>query len=246
MKKTRCEIFHDNFQNYKKYNIPKAQLVIADIPYNIGADAYGSNPMWYKGGDNSNGESKFAKKSFFNSDGYFKIAEYMHFCSRLLKPEPKEKGKAPAMIVFCAFDQIQTVADYGSRYGFSNWFPIFFCKNYSAQVLKANMRIVGATEFAVVLYRDKLPKFNNGRKIGDDGKPIRGTGHKAYCGTHDAKTCRKARIRITKEIFLYPEFKPELGAEYTAERYQYGKNVGYVVVVNGHRVNVRWNECEEV
>lgn len=64
MKKTRCEIFHDNFQNYKKYNIPKAQLVIADIPYNIGTDAYGSNPMWYKGGDNSNGESKFAKKSF--------------------------------------------------------------------------------------------------------------------------------------------------------------------------------------
>lgn len=180
MKRLRCEIFHDNFQNYKKYNVPKAQLVIADIPYNIGADAYGSNPMWYNGGDNSNGESKFAKKSFFNSDGYFKIAEYMHFCSRLLKPEPKEKGKAPAMIVFCAFDQIQTVAEYGARYGFKKWFPIFFCKNYSAQVLKANMRIVGATEFAVVLYRDKLPKFNNGRKTGEDGKPIRGTGHMVF------------------------------------------------------------------
>lgn len=180
MKKTRCEVFHDNFQNYKKYNIPKAQLVIADIPYNIGADAYGSNPMWYNGGDNSNGESKFAKKSFFNSDGYFKIAEYMHFCSRLLKPEPKEKGKAPAMIVFCAFDQIQTVVEYGARYGFKKWFPIFFCKNYSAQVLKANMRIVGATEFAVVLYRDKLPKFNNGRRIGEDGKPIRGTGRMVF------------------------------------------------------------------
>lgn len=180
MKKLRCEIFHDNFQNYKKYNIPKAQLVIADIPYNIGADAYGSNPMWYNGGDNSNGESKFAKKSFFNSDGYFKIAEYMHFCSRLLKPEPKEKGEAPAMIVFCAFYQIQTVVEYGARYGFKKWFPIFFCKNYSAQVLKANMRIVGATEFAVVLYRDKLPKFNNGRRIGEDGKPIRGTGHMVF------------------------------------------------------------------
>lgn len=180
MKKLRCEIFHDNFQNYKKYNIPKAQLVIADIPYNIGANAYGSNPMWYNGGDNSNGESKFAKKSFFNSDGYFKIAEYMHFCSRLLKPEPKEKGKAPAMIVFCAFYQIQTVVEYGARYGFKKWFPIFFCKNYSAQVLKANMRIVGATEFAAVLYRDKLPKFNNGRRIGEDGKPIRGTGHMVF------------------------------------------------------------------
>ena len=35
------------------------------------------------------------------------------------------------------------------------------------------MRIVGATEHAVVLYRDKLPKFNNGRQIGEDGKPIK-------------------------------------------------------------------------
>lgn len=58
-----------------------------------------------------------------------------------------------------------------------NSYPLFFTKNYSAQVLKANMRIVGATEFAVVLYRDKLPKFNNGRQIDQEtGKPIRGTG----------------------------------------------------------------------
>lgn len=171
------QLFNDNFQNYKRYGIPKAQLVIADIPYNVGEDAYGSNPMWYKGGDNKNGESKFAKSSFFRTDGYFKIAEYMHFCNRMLKPEPKEKGKAPAMIVFCSFEQIQTVVAYGRRYGFMHYIPLFFCKNYSAQVLKANMRIVGATEFAVVLYRDKLPKFNNGRQIDEQtGKPIRGTG----------------------------------------------------------------------
>jgi site-specific DNA-methyltransferase (adenine-specific) len=33
------ELFNDHFQNYKVYGIPKAQLVIADIPYNIGKDA---------------------------------------------------------------------------------------------------------------------------------------------------------------------------------------------------------------
>lgn len=163
--KIKAELYHDNFQNYKRYNIPKAQLVIADIPYNIGVDAYASNPMWYKDGNNKNGESKLAKKSFFNSDGNFKIAEYMHFCSKLLVKEPKEKGKAPAMIVFCAFEQMQTVIDYGKRYGFMKSYPLFFVKNYSAQVLKANMKIVGATEFAVVLYRDKLPKFNNNGKM---------------------------------------------------------------------------------
>ena len=161
----KCELFNDNFQNFKKYNIPKAQLVICDIPYNVGDKAYGSNPMWYIGGDNSNGESKLAKKSFFNSDGYFKIAEYFHFCNRLVKPEPKERGKAPCMIVFCAFEQLQTVIEYAARYGFVKYIPLVFIKNYSPQVLKANMRVVGATEYALILYRDKLPKFNNDGKM---------------------------------------------------------------------------------
>ena len=161
----KVELFNDNFQNFKKYNIPKAQLVIADIPYNLGANAYASNPMWYIGGDNKNGESKKAGKAFFNSDGNFNIAEYFHFCNRLLKKEPKERGKAPAMIVFCAFEQIPTVVQYGQKYGFQHSYPLVFIKNYSSQVLKANMKIVGATEYAVVLYRDKLPKFNNGGKM---------------------------------------------------------------------------------
>lgn len=173
----KCEFYHDNFQNYKRYNIKKAQLVIADIPYNIGDNAYGSNPQWYQGGDNKNGESSFAKSNFFNGDGQFNIAEYFHFCNKLLIKEPKEKGKAPAMIVFCAFEQIQTVVEYGKKHGFKHSYPLIFCKNYSAQALKANMKIVGATEYAVVLYRDKLPKFNNGRQIDPEtGKPIRGTG----------------------------------------------------------------------
>lgn len=59
------KLFRDNFQNYKRYNIPKAQLVIADIPYNLGVNAYASSPQWYVGGDNKNGESKKAKSTFF-------------------------------------------------------------------------------------------------------------------------------------------------------------------------------------
>ena len=170
------EIYHDNFQNYKKYNIKKAQLVIADIPYNLGVNAYASNPMWYEGGNNKNGESKKAASTFFNGDGQFNIAEYFHFCNKLLIREPKEKGKAPAMIVFCAFEQIPTVVEYGKKHGFLHSYPIIFCKNYSAQVLKANMKIVGATEYAVVLYRDKLPKFNNGRQYDENGNLIKGSG----------------------------------------------------------------------
>ncbi len=160
------ELYHDNFQNYKRYNIPKAQLVIADIPYNIGNNAYASSTEWYIDGDNSKGESKKAGKQFFNTDSNFNIAEFMHFCSRMLKKEPKKAGEAPAMIVFCSFEQMQMVIDYGKKYGFNNSYPLYFIKNYSPQVLKANMKIVGATEHAVVLYREKLPKFNNnGRMI---------------------------------------------------------------------------------
>ena len=32
----KVELFNDNFQNYKRYDIPKAQQVRADIPYNLG------------------------------------------------------------------------------------------------------------------------------------------------------------------------------------------------------------------
>lgn len=179
-KKVKTELYNDNFQNYKRYNIPRAQLVIADIPYNIGSNFYGSNPEWYKGGDNKNGESKLAKKAAFNSDFNFNIAEYFHFCNRLLKKEPKEKGQAPCMIIFCAFEQIESVKNYAKKYGFKNSIPLVFIKNYSAQVLKANMRICGATEYALVLYRDKLPKFNNGRQYDENGKVIRGTGHMIF------------------------------------------------------------------
>jgi site-specific DNA-methyltransferase (adenine-specific) len=154
-------------QNWKKYPIQKAQLIIADVPYNIGNNFYGSNPMWYNGGDNSNGESKLAGKAAFNSDFNFNLYEYFHFCSRLLKKEPRhggERGKssnAPCMIVFCSFEQISTLINAAEKHGFAHNIPLVFIKNYSPQVLKANMRIVGATEYALLLYRSYLPKFNN-------------------------------------------------------------------------------------
>ena len=101
------ELFNDHFQNFKAYGIPKAQLIIADVPYNLGANAYASNPAWYVDGDNKNGESALAGKQFFDTD-----------------------------------------------------------KDFSAQVLKANMKVVGNCEYGLILYRDRLPKFNNdGRMI---------------------------------------------------------------------------------
>jgi len=168
-------LIHDHFQNFKVYQIPKAQLIIADVPYNLGNNAYASNPAWYKDGDNSNGESELAGKSFFDTDKDFRPAEFMHFCSTMLKPEKKikqvegekrQKGDAPCMILFCAFDQQMYFIELAKRYGLNNYINLVFRKNFSAQVLKANMKIVGNCEYGLVLYRERLPKFrNNGKMI---------------------------------------------------------------------------------
>lgn len=158
-------IYNDHFQNYKSYQIPKAQLIIADIPYNLGNNAYASNPAWYKDGDNKNGESDLAGKEFFDTDKNFKPAEFMHFCTQMMKKEPKEKNEAPCMIVFCAFDQQFFLIELAKKYGLNNYINLVFRKNYSAQVLKANMKIVGNCEYALLFYREKLPKFRNNKKM---------------------------------------------------------------------------------
>lgn len=184
--KTKCEIYRDSMQNYKRYAIPRAQLIIADVPYNVGSNFYGSNPMWYKGGDNANGESKLAGKAAFNSDFNFNLYEYFHFCSRMLRKDDTKKSirgrssDSPCMIVFCAFEQLQTLIAAAAKHGFVHYIPLVFVKNYSPQVLKANMRVVGATEYALVFYRDRLPKFRNGALRDENGKTIRGTGKMVF------------------------------------------------------------------
>lgn len=187
----RIELFNDHFQNWKKHLTCKAQLIIADVPYNLGKNAYASNPSWYIDGDNKNGESNLAGKEFFDTDIDFRPKEFMHFCSQMLVKEPKKgiteeelesgdyanvkeetigggkkKSQSPCMVLFCAFDELHYYIELAHQYGFKRYIPLVFRKNFSAQVLKANMKIVGNCEYGLVLYRDRLPKFNNeGRMI---------------------------------------------------------------------------------
>ena len=112
------ELFNDHFQNFKAYGIPKAQLIIADVPYNLGANAYASNPAWYVDGDNKNGESALAGKQFFDTDKDFRPAEFMHFCSQMLRKDKpikeeksegggRSKGGAAGMILLFRFEHEQ-------------------------------------------------------------------------------------------------------------------------------------------
>lgn len=146
----------------------------------LGNNAYASNPSWYIGGDNKNGESELAGKQFFDTDKDFRPAEFMHFCSQMLKPERKDgvdenediemignkrKSNAPCMILFCPFEQMHYYIELAARYGLKKYIPLIFRKNFLAQVLKANMKVVGNCEYGLILYRDKLPKFNNHGKM---------------------------------------------------------------------------------
>ena len=70
------------------------------------------------------------------------------------------------MILFCEFEQQFKYIELAKRYGLNNYINLVFRKKFSAQVLKANMKVVGNCEYGLLLYRDKLPKFNNdGRMI---------------------------------------------------------------------------------
>ena len=161
-KGVKCELYRDNFENAKSYNLPRAQLLVADIPYNIGTDFYGSSPSWYNGGDRAQGESEKAHKAAFDRDYSFNICNFFAFANRLLKKEPKTGEKdAPCMIVFCSFQQIPAVIKEAEKSGFKKYIFLVFVKPTSSQVLKSNMKVVGATEYALVLYRNKLPKFRN-------------------------------------------------------------------------------------
>lgn len=161
-----CELYNDHMEKHKRYPIRKAQLIIADIPYNLGNNAYASNPSWYKNGDNKNGESELAGSQFFDTDKDFKINNFFQFVKRMLKSEPKEVGKAPALIILCAFNQLSPLIEIAKKHGFKTMnHPFVFTKNYSGEVLKSNMRPVGACEYGLLFYRDKLPKFNNKGKM---------------------------------------------------------------------------------
>ena len=164
----KCELIRDHFQNAKQYQLPRCQCLIADVPYNLGKNFYASNPSWYNGGEVENGASDKAGKAAFNTDYSFNIADFFSFATRLLKKEPGRGEKdAPCILIFCSFQQIPEIITEAEKHGFKHYIPLVFIKSTSAQVLKANMKVVGATEYALILYRDKLPKFRNTDENGE-------------------------------------------------------------------------------
>lgn len=150
--------YNDNFMNYRNYKMKKAKLILTDIPYCIGFNAYASNPQWWKDGNISKGYSEKAKQEFFKNDSNFNIDNFLEFCSDNLE----ENG---SVIVFCSFIQQFEIISLMKKYGFKKYIPLVFIKNNSAEVLKANMRIVGACEYGLQLIKNRLPEFYNNKRM---------------------------------------------------------------------------------
>lgn len=56
----------------------------------------------------------------------------------------------------------------------------------------------------------------------------------------------RVRIRITESVPVWPQYRPEVGAVYQAERYPCFYQPGYVIESGGKRINIRAAECAEV
>ena len=132
----RIALYNDSFPKLENSRYKKGTAINWILPYQLGRNAYGSNPMWYKDGDNANGESEYAGKTFFDTDSFagFRIPPgILSFCSNLLIKEPKETGKAPCMFLFCAFEQQFELIEEAKKVGFNHYINIIliFQKNFS-------------------------------------------------------------------------------------------------------------------
>lgn len=150
-------LINDDYRNVELKE--KADLILIDIPYNIGKDAYASNPRWWIKGKITNGSSDKADTKFFEKDENFNIDSMLIYIQKNLK----ENKKA---VIFCSYEQQFEIINKMKIYGFKKYTPLVFIKNNSAEALKVNMRIVGACEYGLVLYNGKLGEFyNNGKMI---------------------------------------------------------------------------------
>jgi site-specific DNA-methyltransferase (adenine-specific) len=154
-------LYNDDFRNHWKYKIPKAQFILSDIPYNLGINAYASNPVWFFDRNISRGKSEKAYTNFFDTDINFSVEDYIRVCSELLD----DKNGDECVLTFCSFEQQFELIKYGKEYGFKHYIPLTFIKSNSGSVLKAHQKYCRATEYAIVLYKNRLPKWNNNKRM---------------------------------------------------------------------------------
>ena len=159
-------IITGDYRDHARHDVGVFDLLLSDIPYAVGKDAYGSNPMMWRGAKRVERD-----QAFFETDYAFDLDAYAEACASLLKPE--RKGVKPGCVItFCAFQQQADLIHAMASHGFRHYLHLTFIKRRSAQALKANQRYCGATEFAIVSYRDRLPLWRNQGQMVFDWLPF--------------------------------------------------------------------------
>ena len=110
------KLINDDFKNYRGEE--KADLILTDIPYNIGRNAYASNPRWWNNGNVKDGKSEKADSMFFETDEDFNIDSFLEFCKNNLKEDS-------SVVVFCSFEEQFEII---SKKMIKNWFNMKFTK----------------------------------------------------------------------------------------------------------------------
>lgn len=96
----RVGVFNTHFQNFGHYNIPKAQLILADPPYNLGVNAYASNPSGIKTEITKMARANLQEKNFSIRT---KISVLPSLCTsvrRCYDQNRKRRAKHPAWLSF--------------------------------------------------------------------------------------------------------------------------------------------------
>lgn len=100
--------------DYRKVELEeKVDFILCDIPYNIGANAYASNPRWWKDGDFRNGKSEKAKSKFFETDEDFSIDDLLLYIIQNLKEDC-------SAVIFCSIEELSEIIQKYKIYGFKN------------------------------------------------------------------------------------------------------------------------------
>lgn len=101
-------------------------------------------------------------------------------------------------------------------------------------------------QFTAEVYPNSNRRFCSPRCAGIEACRAKGRdGSKGY-GKLAAVPCK---IIVRHPLGLFPGFEPTVGKIYNAAKHNVqgkGQKIGYVIEVNGHRINVRANECIEI
>lgn len=147
-------IITGDYRDHARHDVGVFDLLLSDIPYAVGKDAYGSSTLPRQGKAKEH-------SSFFSADDGFDLAAYAHACAGLLKPSTGKSGMDGCVITFCSFEQQAHLIQAMGDEGFGHYIPLSFVKKQTPAPLKVHVRYCRGTEYAIVSYRDRLPLWRN-------------------------------------------------------------------------------------